>query len=85
MSTASEQTMQQRVDSECQRLYEVRSIVELVNRALRAFSGDEDSLDITTDLSTHSYALDGAHKLMGDILERMELIAHDAGTEAKSD
>jgi hypothetical protein len=57
-------------------LFEVQAIIRLANYGLCQFTGDEDSLKIVEELSTHSYALEAAARLVGQIAEQLELIGH---------
>jgi hypothetical protein len=76
-------TIEERVNSEIERLFQAQAIVDLANRGIRAISADKDVVAIVQETSTLSFALDGAYKLMGEVAEQMSCIAGDAAKEAK--
>lgn len=78
-----ERSLKVRIDAECRRIYQVRAVMELAERAINAFSGDEDSLKIVEELCGHTLALEGARGILGDVLEKLEEMAHDADQEAQ--
>lgn len=75
--TPPERSLKVRIDGECRRIYMVRAVMELAERALLEFSGDEDSLEIVAALSDHALALEAARNLLGHVVEKLEETAHD--------
>jgi len=68
-------TPRETVVEQFEALYEVSSILDLTDRSLDTFSGDEDSLKIVEDLSTVSRALKVAIRLILNIQQNLEIAA----------
>ena len=79
-----ERSLKLRIDAECRRIYQVRAVTELAERSINSFSGDEDSLEIVSDLSTHTLALEAARHILGEVLGKLEIMAHEVDQEAQA-
>jgi DNA repair ATPase RecN len=66
----------QRLQTEQQRVYEVHSLIDLVQTQLFAIDGDEDALDISEEASTWTNALEVAKRNLNEIAERLEILGN---------
>lgn len=70
------------IEPQCRRLFQAQAIMELVERAIKGYSGDEDSLKIAVELCGHAMALEAARGLVADTVGMLERMAGDVDEEA---
>jgi hypothetical protein len=74
-----------RIGPAVSRIYEAASVIELAERAVQRFSGDEDALKIVEELSVPAGAIRTARALLLEVAERLEMVAHEAEGETSPD